>query len=350
MDQDSSDQAVTLSESGSEAPQSEASQLSQDRKPKSRIGRIIKDPDTLKIRILDEDELQTDPSALPENRFVLAIEEFETSGSYRQGDSKRMNIYSPHLRRLFQEVIKYHPSITFGKLRLSFPEPYSPLFHYWPKLCDAVYHSSEQSTQCVEDFKVLERWYSTEIKSEFDRVRDSLSQGLIQFDDLWSVFQPGDRIFSRNDFNKPQFYVLISIDIQSTYSISQQRITYRFYLRYWWVSWDPSTGSFTRSHNIKAIEEFAGSRPITSLPFYPICYYNEKASDSIQSLLDFAEQRGRHWQSIVSKPPSCYSYSGLAEDRSNHKRQTVRTIIFHSFGRESKRDYLAQRTGNRRSQ
>ena len=106
-------------------------------------------------------------------------------------------IQSPLIKKTLQEVLKGYPGVSPELDELSFDAPFEPLFHRWDALLSAA--KNETSTETRKHLKVLRDVLEPEFDKSRNTLRECREHGVIKFDSLWLVFNPGDLIYSQVD-------------------------------------------------------------------------------------------------------------------------------------------------------
>ena len=89
-----------------------------------------------------------------------------------------------------------YPNITVGLRRLEFSGNFEPLIHRWTEGTngeDDVEHAAERLEHAELLYKLLE----TEFEETISSSQDMMSQGVITYDLMWTVFQPGCLVYTK---------------------------------------------------------------------------------------------------------------------------------------------------------
>jgi hypothetical protein len=292
-------------------------------KQRTRIGRLTKNKDGDE-KLTDYTDLDTADLDHPNaGNFVFAIRKeynWLRPGLGRREES--LVLISPLLAKAYRSVVKDFSGARLGplgRMRATISEPFASLFFYYDKISEAA-RSTEFA--CEEDFGILAQYYSERILPEHDRIRALIGEGMVQYDDLWALFCPGDLIYSLDECSEPCLQMLIRTEYREGSGLhdDSDKIGNRMVAETWCISWDHSTGSFNRVIKAMRIRPFSGSRSITSLPFYPIKYYNGGPLDALREQLG---TRGRRWKDLMSQTPRCLNYSGPARHFSAYEDEYV---------------------------
>jgi hypothetical protein len=151
------------------------------------IGKPAEDADTLKHAIIARyNRVYGDP------RRVLALHSIV--------------IQSPFLKDLLEVVLDGYPGVTVGLQRLEFDGAFEPLLHRWLQLKQAIKKlkedcprrdPAEQAAGRLKHAELLYNLLEGEFKETISSSQDMIEQGVITYDLLWTVFQPGDFVYSK---------------------------------------------------------------------------------------------------------------------------------------------------------
>ncbi len=222
-------------------------------------------------------------------------------------------------------MIKYYPGIGLDGGQLSIESPYAPLFFYYDEL--SKFGEENPDDTYDNDMEALTHFYSSCMKPEGERIKRHLAEGSVLFEDLWALFRPGDMLYAVDESGEPCLQILIAVAFREaqpspgySFSIVQSR---RLAVDMWRIGWDNATGLFQRVTTTRSIRAFSGSRPITSLPFYPVVHYKGGDAEEIRALKDELQDRGSKWKGLVSQQASCKHYNGPAWNYSQLEKEHV---------------------------
>jgi hypothetical protein len=110
-------------------------------------------------------------------------------------------IQSPLLKELLKEVLAGYPGVTVGLKRLEFSGRFEPLIHRWADLKEAIVelasNKDDGSAQKLKHAELLQDLLSKEFKETIDAAGDLRNQGVMTYEHLWTLFQPGSYVYSR---------------------------------------------------------------------------------------------------------------------------------------------------------
>lgn len=151
------------------------------------IGKPAEDADTLKHAIIVRyTRVYADP------RRVLALHSIV--------------IQSPLLKDLLEDVLAGYPGVTVALQRLEFSGAFEPLIHRWSQLKSGIEKlkdeadtegADEQASDRVKHAELLYNLLEEEFRETISSSQDMIKQGVITFDLLWTVFQPGCFVYSK---------------------------------------------------------------------------------------------------------------------------------------------------------
>lgn len=111
-------------------------------------------------------------------------------------------VQSPMLKKLLKRVLKDYPGVTTGLQRLELSGRFEPLIHRWSELDAAVAQLSDQSEaekETKQHAELLQSILRKEFKTLIDESQDLLRNRVITYDYLWTIFVPGQLIYTRQD-------------------------------------------------------------------------------------------------------------------------------------------------------
>lgn len=179
-------------------------------------------------------------------------------------------VQSPLLKKLLAGVLKNYPGVTVGLNRLEFSGKFEPLIHRWTELQAAIAklgNATEEQRVTKEHANLLHGILVEEFKSLIDTSQDMMSKRVMNFDLLWTLYQPGAMVFSRQDGQET------ALTLNTTRYGVDSKGTPCFWITGKYIDWD-GTKFGTQKLNV-CIPIFAGTRTIGSLKAYPIEYHHD---------------------------------------------------------------------------
>lgn len=177
---------------------------------------------------------------------------------------------------------------------------FEPLIHRWPELQAAIVRLGlEEETDSAEKLKhaqLLQDLLTKEFKDTIDASVDMKNQGVMTYEHLWTLFQPGSFVFSKQQ-GQDRIFKLHS----SRYGQDRNGNPV-FWLTCQYVDYD-GTRFGTQKLNVN-IPRFEGTRPITGLPTLPLEHHANK-----NELKGKLIERGNKIEHFAG--PHYRAYSGL---------------------------------------
>ncbi|KAH6639325.1 P-loop containing nucleoside triphosphate hydrolase protein [Boeremia exigua] len=179
-------------------------------------------------------------------------------------------VQSPLLKKLLAAVLKNYPGVTVGLNRLEFSGKFEPLIHRWAELETAISKlgsATEEQRITKQHAELLQGILVKEFKSLIDTSQDMMSKRVMNFDLLWTLYQPGTTVFSRQDGQET------ALSLNTTrYGLDSKGVPC-FWITGKYIDWD-GTKFGTQKLNV-CIPIFTGTRTISSLKAYPIDYHHD---------------------------------------------------------------------------
>ncbi|GAB7344609.1 hypothetical protein MBLNU457_3099t1 [Dothideomycetes sp. NU457] len=233
-------------------------------------------------------------------------------------------VQSPYLKDFLKRVLAGYPGVTVGLDRLEFSGRFEPLIHRWKELNAALDElktdvdvkgpvneaisvvenpttinvdpvgsdegkeringqttgeapETEKPAEVVESepvqrykhAKLLHDLLSTEFQADIESSADMKAKGVMTYDHLWTLFEPGQLVYNRQE-GQDRLFKLIS---GGRYGQDHNGNNV-FWLLVQYIDYD-GTKYGTQRLNIK-VRQFAGTQSITSLSCFPLDYHKER--------------------------------------------------------------------------
>ncbi|KAK2764865.1 hypothetical protein FQN54_008562 [Arachnomyces sp. PD_36] len=179
---------------------------------------------------------------------------------------------------LEEKVMTGYPGLTLTLDRVEFSRPFKPFVHRWDKFVEAMNNEQDETTKSHVGllYKVLEE----ELRDTISSKNDLIANGVITHDLLWTIFEPGDPVFSIMEGRKRAF----SFDHGNV-----ERETGAFSMKVKYFDFDGEFfGTQTQRMNIYFFE---GTEAITSLSAFPLIYHEDSATIRKELIA-----RGKLWE------------------------------------------------------
>ncbi|KAF2768952.1 P-loop containing nucleoside triphosphate hydrolase protein [Teratosphaeria nubilosa] len=188
-------------------------------------------------------------------------------------------IQSPLLKELLKQVLADYPGVTVGLKRLEFSGRFEPLIHRWHQLNTAITALKEHQRADAEaasdneirikHAELLHDLLTKEFKETIEASTDLIGQGVMTYEHLWTLFQPGSSVYSKQQ-GQDRIFRMHS----SKYGTDRNGNPV-YWLTCQYVDYD-GTRWGTQKLNM-SISSFEGTRPITNLPTLPLDFHQDKA-------------------------------------------------------------------------
>ena len=209
-------------------------------------------------------------------------------------------VQSPLLKKLLAGVLKNYPGVTVGLNRLEFTGKFEPLIHRWTELQEAIAKlndETEKQRTTKAHAELLQDVLTREFKSLIDTSQDMKNKRVMTFEHLWTLFQPGATVFSRQDGQETAMTLA-----QTRYGEDNNGVPC-FWLTCKHVDWDGA--KFGMSKINLSISIFAGTRAITALRVYPLEFHPEGEAVRMRLV-----ERGAQAEALAG--PNYRAYQGVA--------------------------------------
>ncbi|KAJ9656880.1 hypothetical protein H2198_004633 [Neophaeococcomyces mojaviensis] len=214
-------------------------------------------------------------------------------------------VHSPLLKKVLQKLFQGYPDLVIDLDELVFDAPFSPFFHRWEKFEQLRNETKDETTK--SHLGLLYDALALELKPVIQRHKDLIRHKAIDFEILWTLFTPGDLMYS-HDNGHDRLYR--TADCEYWQDLSGMKFTIRCDM----IDWDGEKfGKITMSEQIS---KFKGTKQITSLPSYPL-QFHQKAEEMKNKCIE----RGRRFRDLAGT--NCKDYKGTAIEYMKFSYQTV---------------------------
>lgn len=209
-------------------------------------------------------------------------------------------VQSPLLKELLGEVFHQYVGVTANLANVVFRPPFKEFFYRWKQFERAIHKA--KGTPKETHGKLLQAVISSELGETMTKHRDLAGHGVITFDYLWTIFAPGELVYTSNHSHD----ALLRVN-----SCSESVIDYSITCKY--VDFDGAQLGYSQaSFNI---ERFEGTREITDLKIYPAKFH-----PSLPWLKEALVARGKLFASYAG--PHYRAYKGLSVTRTYQRDES----------------------------
>lgn len=237
--------------------------------------------------------------------YAFTLRKIVSDDTSDANDSE-IEIESPKLWELVKECVRGYPyHIYQGNLPKTLDAPYEAIIFNWDNLLKASQNPNAADEVARADLKELleaiEKGTGSPRLDNYLRKRRSLKeQNLITFETLWTLFPPGSLVYGKAFQGQDQVFIVE--DNTSPWPLGDT-----FHLRCWAYDWDGS--QFKRLPFRLKFDSFNDEKPINSLPYYPLEFYEDP-----EALKKRLIKRGMKYRKLCTAKPGSqmFEYSGPA--------------------------------------
>ncbi|GAB7360034.1 hypothetical protein MBLNU230_g7557t1 [Neophaeotheca triangularis] len=214
-------------------------------------------------------------------------------------------VQSPLLKDLLGKVLAGYPGVTVGLQRLEFSGRFEPIIHRWSVLTAAIEQLKQSKVDGTADgvkldeLKHAELLYELlvkEFQSTIDASIDMKNKGVMTYEHLWTLFQPGSYVYSKQEGQDRVFR------LSSSHYGHDRDGSPVYWLNCQYIDWD-GTRFGTNKLNM-CIRKYEGTKTIASLAALPFSFHSEKAELKVRLI-----ERGAKVESFAG--PHYRAYNGI---------------------------------------
>lgn len=198
-------------------------------------------------------------------QYAVLVRNIKSPDSRKKLEAHSIVIQSPWLKTALGKILKDYPGVACELERLIFEAPFQPFVHRWK---DFVMYRSEEAAlddTTKEHLTILYDILLYEIGDSIKAFEDYVEKGVVTYEHLWMIFQPGSAILAA--YKGP----LSAFELHDIAYIESQRC--RKFLRLHSDCIDYDGKSFGRCRETIDILMFVGNKRITELPAYPLSFH-----------------------------------------------------------------------------
>jgi hypothetical protein len=216
-------------------------------------------------------------------KFALIARKKKCFDGRKKFDIHSIVVHSPALKEILGRVFKGYPGIYCKLHRLVFTAPFEAFVRRWTEFTKEL--DVAQPGKGKEHLELLHSLLKEELKDTIKALEDYVVHGVITYEHLWVIFQPGAIVYTR------QGGIPKAMCFQSgLYTKTKCGPCYQLTIEA--IGWGGS--GFGRSVDYLHIYPWTGTRPIKDLPAFPLSLHPEEESVR-SSLID----RGRKYESLA---------------------------------------------------
>lgn len=220
------------------------------------------------------------------SQYSLIVRNVKCYDGRRSLEVHSIVVQSKQLKTFLGKVMKGYPGITMDLDRVEFNNPFKPFVHRWKQFVEARDNEQDVTTKSHVDllYKVVEEELRDLIASKDDLV----ANGVVTHDLLWTIFEPGQVVFSVVDGRDRAFtFEAGNIEHHSG----------NFCIRAKFIEYDGT--KFGTCFEGLQIRPYEGTSPITALEVFPLAYHSNPAAirrDLIARGKLWEEHAGYHYK------------------------------------------------------
>ena len=228
-------------------------------------------------------------------RHAFVIRNVKSYDSRKKLEVHSIIIQSPWLKNALAEILKDYPGVTCELERLVFDAPFEPFVHRWGDLLKYIAKSHDERTK--EHMDLLYGVLKEELKDTIRALEDYVAHGVITFEHLWIIFQPGSVVVN-SCMGMP-----LGVEFQRG-SLENTECGLAYQLHCECIDWNGEMfGRLPRLINLYA---FKGTKLIQDLDAFPLAMHPEREAQR-HSLVErgkrFEDLAGYHFQGYVIRRP-----------------------------------------------
>lgn len=238
------------------------------------------------------DKYPDDLEAAAENaetaRYALLIRNKKCYDGRKTLQIDSIVVQSPLLKNALGSILKDYPGITTSLERLTFSAPFEPFVHRWSTLVRAIENEKDPDTKA--HLELFHKTLELELHDSIKARDDFILNGVITYDTLWMIFEPGSTVFTVDNGQKSASQLLNGSYIQT-------RCGNAYALNCQIVDWDGENFGWN-SFKLN-VWEYQGTAKITKLSAFPLDYHpaiDKVKADLIRRGNAFESLHGYHYK------------------------------------------------------
>ena len=235
----------------------------------------------------DDTKTSSDDQA---QRYALVVRNKKNHSGTKPMRVDSIVVHSPLLKTILKEVFDGFEGITATLKTLTFQSPFAAFFYRWERFEKAAKHQDDKIA--LSHTQLLHEVLKEVLQETISTYHDLVAHQVMTFDFLWTIFVPGEHLFSVQDGQDVMVKLQASWSEESQFSVSCK-----------FVDWDGYEFGFSSSS--LSIQLFENTKPISQLEVYPAKFhpnFDETKKRLVDRGIQFEELKGYHFK----------AYNGLA--------------------------------------
>ncbi len=268
---------------------------------------VVDYPEDLRVAV--EDQLEAKQKAL-----VLRMGKNHAADGGKPLVLDSVVVQNTSLKKTLCEVFDGFKGITPSLKKLVFRAPFKPFHHRWARFTEILERQKTEDPAAAAYTQLLYDVLDTEIRDIRAEVADLLDHGVITYQLLWALFEPGVTVFG-SIRGHDRFLIVDSreYDLENNYFAVMARS----------VDWDGHR--FGYAQEAIRIPGFAGTRTITELAAFPARFHanlHEAETNAVARGRSFERLAGIHYAAYQG----IFTYQRPARDSDHEVNHQVRSI------------------------
>ncbi|KAL6703446.1 hypothetical protein ACN47E_009620 [Coniothyrium glycines] len=229
----------------------------------------------------------------------------KANDSRKKYETHSIIIQSPWLKDALSEILQDYPGIHCSLKRLEFEAPFSPFVHRWPQLLAYRARKNLDATT-AEHIELLYNVLRAELKDVIKTLEDYVNHGVVTYDHIWVIYQPGSIIYSASHNGAHGAYRLRSGAYIETRCGKAYQLTVEA------IDWNGTT--FGKSVEAIRVWEFPGTTSILGLSAFPLTFHPHQ--DKVKTVLI---ERGRKFEDLAGCRYKSYDGFAVSWDKEGNE-------------------------------
>ncbi|KAK8099065.1 uncharacterized protein PG998_012306 [Apiospora kogelbergensis] len=234
-------------------------------------------------------------------QYAVLVRNIKSPDSRKKLEAHSIVIQSPWLKTALGKILKDYPGVACELERLIFEAPFQPFVHRWKDFVKYKSEEAELDDTTKEHLTILYDILLYEIGDSIKAFEDYVEKGVVTYEHLWMILQPGSPILAA--YKGP----LSAFELHDMAYMESQRCGKFLRLHSDCIDYDGK--SFGRCRETIDILMFVGNKKITELPAYPLSFH-PKPSEIGASLI----KRGELFEALAGHHFKSYSGTAITWD------------------------------------
>ncbi|OJJ38081.1 hypothetical protein ASPWEDRAFT_179685 [Aspergillus wentii DTO 134E9] len=227
------------------------------------------------------------------SKYALIIRNIKCYDGRKNLTIHSIVVQSDRLKKFLATAMAGYPGLTLALDRIEFARPFKPFVHRWEQFSRAREEEVDAITKTHVD--LLYHTLESELGDMISQKNDLVKNSVITHDLLWTIFEPGDHVFSIIDGRQHAFNFEAG-DVNCR--------TGNFDIASKYIDFDGE--KFGHQTHAFKVPFYEGTLPIMELPVFPLAYHSEKTT-----IREDLIARGRLWEE--HKGYHYKQYEGIAK-------------------------------------